>query len=98
MGTPPDMEFFLLGLFVSVNLVLWATALLATYLGLKITKSTTWNPKLSVVSKKAVSAYHSMDQQYLNSDPDNNTSSEDIIGLNNTDNCNSNSNVNFWDY
>lgn len=76
MGDGPDMEFFLFGLFVSVNLVLWATALLATYIGLKISKSTAWNPKMSVVSKNPVSLYHSMGQEFLGdgstSDDDNN--------------------------
>ncbi len=59
-GGNPDMEFFLMGLFGSVSLVLWGTALLATYIGLKLSKSTSWNPKLSVVSKKSVSAFQSM--------------------------------------
>ena len=72
MGGGPDMEFFSLGMFASVNLVLWGTALLATYIGLKLSKSTTWNPKLNVVSKKAVSAYHSMGQDFPEDDDDNN--------------------------
>ena len=70
MGGGPDMEFFSLGMFASVNLVLWGTALLATYIGLKLSKSTTWNPKLNVVSKKAVSAYHSMGQAFPEDDSD----------------------------
>jgi len=72
MGGGPDMEFFSLGMFASVNLVLWGTALLATYIGLKLSKSTTWNPKLNVVSKKAVSAYHSMGQDFPEDDSDDN--------------------------
>ena len=70
MGGGPDMEFFSLGMFASVNLVLWGTALLATYIGLKLSKSTTWNPKLNVVSKKEVSAYHSMGQAFPEDDSD----------------------------
>ena len=70
MGGGPDMEFFSLGMFASVNLVLWGTALLATYIGLKLSKSTTWNPKLNVVSKKSVSAYHSMGREFPEDDDD----------------------------
>lgn len=67
----PDMEFFLMGLFGSVSLVLWGTALLATYIGLKLSKSTSWNPKVSVVSKKPISAFHSMhDEGFMNTTSD----------------------------
>ncbi len=73
MGGGPDMEYFLMGLFGSVSLVLWGTALLATYVGLKLSKSTTWNPKKWVVSKKPVNAFHSMhDEGFMNSSSDSN--------------------------
>ncbi len=57
----PNMELFLVGLYMSVNLVVWGTMMIATYVGLKLSESAPWNPKLTVVSSRPVSAYEQLE-------------------------------------
>ena len=54
------MELFLVGILGSMSLVVWATMLLATYTGLRVSRGAIWNPKLYVASKHSVSAYSRM--------------------------------------
>ncbi len=56
----PNMELFLVGILGSMSLVVWATMLLATYTGLRVSRGAIWNPKLYVASKHSVSAYSRM--------------------------------------
>lgn len=91
MGGSPDMEFFSLGMYASLNLVLWGTVLLATYIGLKLSKSTAWNPKVSVVSINPVSAFHSHAQQFLGDDYN-----DDDNNINNNNNNEDSDDLMFW--
>lgn len=59
----PNMELFLVGLYMSVNLVVWGTMMIATYVGLKLSGSAPWNPKLTVVSSRSVSAYEQLENR-----------------------------------
>jgi len=54
----PNMEFFLVGLLASVGIIIWGTVLLATYVGLKVSDGTTWNPKVSIAAGRSISPWH----------------------------------------
>jgi len=79
----PNMELFLVGVLGSMSLVVWATMLLATYTGLRVSRGAVWNPRLHVASTRSVSAYKRMSPQQSRIYDDDDDDDDDDDGDNN---------------